>query len=293
MTAATAATDTTSDFAFDRPAHVGETTLAVTDLDLVSRYYRDMIGLEVLDASASGAVLGAGGKPLLSLVTGSQVRRQPRPSSGLFHTAFLMPNREALGRWLVHAAHSGVRLDGAADHLVSEAIYLSDPEGNGIEIYADRPHGAWDYGRDGTVAMDTLPFDLQALYDATPKERFGGMAPETAIGHLHLKVGNVPAADEFFINVLGLKKMCTYPGASFYATGGYHHHVAANIWQSRGAGARSADQSGLSRYSLRFNDRAALDSVNATLDRLEIPTTRDSEGTRFLDPWGMEVVISA
>jgi catechol 2,3-dioxygenase len=281
----------TSAFAFDRPAHVGQTVLQVEDLPMVRDYYARALGLSVLEEGASGAVLGAGGQPLLTLVTGSGVRAAPQKASGLFHTAFLMPDRAALGRWLVHAAHSGLRIDGAADHLVSEAIYLSDPEGNGIEIYADRPHEAWTYAADGTVAMDTLPFDLQALYDATPKAAWSGMEDDVAIGHLHLKVGNLPAADDFFENVLGLKKMCTYPGASFYATGGYHHHLAANIWQSRGTGPRDPAQSGLSRYTLRFNDPAALDRVIAALERLEIPTERKPDGLHFRDPWGMEVVI--
>lgn len=283
----------TSDFAFDRPAHVGETRLAVRDLDLLTRYYRDAIGLEVLEKNSLSAVLGAGGRPFLHLVSGKDIRPAPVRASGLFHTAFLMPDRQALGRWLVHAAHSGIRLDGAADHLVSEAIYLSDPEGNGIEIYADRPHGQWTYDAQGGVAMDTLPFDLQALYDATPKERFSGMDAAVAIGHLHLKVGSLPAADSFFMDVLGLAKMCDYPGASFYATGGYHHHVAANVWQSKGTGTRERDQSGLSRYSLHFNDPAALEKVKAALERLEIPTARDGHTTRFTDPWGMEVALTA
>lgn len=285
--------DHTNLFAYTRPAHVGETTLVVKDLALVSEYYQRLIGLQVLEQGLSGAVLGAGGKPLLRLETASDVRPAPRQSSGLFHTAFLMSDRSALGRWLVHAAHSGVRLDGAADHLVSEAIYLTDPEGNGIEIYADRPHEQWTYAADGTVAMDTLALDLQRLYDETPKTTtWSGMENDVAIGHLHLKVGNLPAADQFFEEVLGLKKMCNYPGASFYATGNYHHHVAANIWQSRGAGTRDSQQSGLMRYSLRFNDAAAFQQVTGALDRLEIPTSRTAGGVTFRDPWGMDVVLT-
>lgn len=281
-------------FAYDRPAHVGETTLVVQDLAGVTGYYRQMIGLEILEQGLSGAVLGAGGKPLLRLETASDVRAAPRQASGLFHTAFLMPDRSALGRWLVHAAHAGMRLDGAADHLVSEAIYLTDPEGNGIEIYADRPHEQWTYAPDGTVAMDTLALDLQRLYDETPKSgSWSGMESGVAIGHLHLKVGNLPDADAFFQTVLGLEKMCNYPGASFYATGGYHHHIAANIWQSRGAGTRNPQQSGLMRYSLTFNDAAALQKVTDALDRLEIATTRTPSGIAFRDPWGMDVVLAA
>lgn len=283
----------TSAFAFDRPAHIGEAVLRVSDLPLVRRYYEEAIGLKVLEESSSGAVLGTGGKPLLTLITDGAVRPSPRMASGLFHTAFLMPDRTALGRWLVHAVHTGIRLDGAADHLVSEAIYVSDPEGNGIEIYADRPHGVWTYGADGTVAMDTLPFDLQALYDEAPKSAFEGMDDDVAIGHLHLKVGDLPAADAFFVRVLGLKKMCDYPGASFYATGGYHHHVAANVWASRVTGPREDGQAGLSRYSLRFNDKSAFDAVLAALDTLETPTRREADGTHFRDPWGMDVVIGS
>ncbi len=287
------AAEPTSSFAFSRPAHVGEATLFVQDLAGVAGFYRDVIGLGVIEQSPSGVVMGTAGRPLLHLLTSSGLRAAPGQASGLFHTAFLMPDRAALGRWLVHAAHCGVALEGASDHLVSEAIYLSDPEGNGIEIYADRPHGQWTYTPDGLVKMDTLPFDLQALYDATPKTAWQGMEDTVAIGHLHLKVGNVPEADRFFEQVLGLKKMAGYPSASFYATGDYHHHVAANVWMSKGAGARSAGMSGLSRYSLTYRDKPALERVTTTLDQLEIPTRRHTDGLHFSDPWGMEVVLKA
>lgn len=285
--------ETTSAYAFSRPAYVGQSHLVVTDLPVVSGYYQKMLGLKVLEDGMSGHVLGAGDLPLLTLTTRGDVRRAPRNAAGLFHTAFLMPNRKELGRWLRHAAHNNVVLDGASDHLVSEAIYLSDPEGNGIEIYADRPHAEWTYLNDGTVAMDTLRLDLQALYDGAPQDSWNGMPDSTAIGHIHLQVGDIPKADAFYRDVLGLELMASYPGASFFGSGKYHHHVAANIWNSRGAAARSDQMTGLSDYTLRFNDKAELDKAIAKLDELEISTTRSGEAVSLKDPWGIGLTLSA
>ncbi|SIP95130.1 catechol 2,3-dioxygenase [Rhizobium sp. RU35A] len=280
-------------FALTRPAHVDTAHLVVEDLDRVSGFYRDIIGLTPIEGSASGQVLGVSGVPLLTLSTDRTVARAPRTAAGLFHTAFLVPNRRALGAWLAHAAHAGVRLDGASDHLVSEAIYLSDPEGNGIEIYRDRTPMEWTYLADGTVQMATDRLDLQALYDSAPKGAWGGMEDGTAIGHIHLQVGNIPEADSFYRDVLGLKIMARYPGASFFATGGYHHHVAANIWNSRGAGTRSTGMTGLANYTLKFNDPAELKRALASLERLEIAATRSAGGWSLKDPWGIGLTLSA
>ncbi|MBB4007241.1 catechol 2,3-dioxygenase [Rhizobium taibaishanense] len=280
-------------FALTRPIHVGQAHLVVSDLATVSAFYREIIGLGVLEQSASGMVLGVGAKPLLTLTTRGDVARAPRTAAGLFHTAFLLPSRKALAGWLRHAAHAGVRLDGASDHLVSEAIYLSDPEGNGIEIYRDRAPLEWTYHADGTVEMATLSLDLQKLYDSATDEQWTGLPEGSSIGHMHLQVGNVPEADRFYEGVLGLKKMATYPGASFFGSGQYHHHIAANIWNSRGAGPRQAAMTGLADYALRFNDIKALDTALKTLERLEIPVTRSAEGHRLTDPWGIGLTLSA
>ncbi len=289
----TLAADETPSFALTRPVHVGRSHLVVSDLDRVKQFYETMLGLRVIEQTASGAVLGAGGKPLLTLTTGGHVARAPRNAAGLFHTAFLLPDRNELGHWLAHAVAHGVRLDGASDHLVSEAIYLSDPEGNGIEVYADRPVRDWRFLSDGTVEMATLPLDLQGLYDKAPKTAWGGMTDRAAIGHMHLQVGNIPQADRFYEGVLGLKKMAAYPGASFFGAGTYHHHIAANIWNSRGATVREGGMSGLSDYSLTFNDRNALDKALATLENLEIPVTRTAEGHALKDPWGIGLTLTA
>ncbi|MDI7861303.1 VOC family protein [Rhizobiaceae bacterium n13] len=282
----------TSTYALSRPAHVGQSHLVVTDLPTVSAYYQTMLGLKVLENGTSGQVLGAGGRPLLTLTTGGDVRRAPRNAAGLFHTAFLLPNRTELGRWLRHAAGNNVVIDGASDHLVSEAIYISDPEGNGIEVYADRPHGEWNYHADGQVEMATMRLDLQALHDSAPQDAWTGIPDQSAIGHIHLQVGDIPRADEFYRDVLGLELMARYPGASFFGSGRYHHHVAANIWNSRGATARSDRMSGLSDYTLKFNDKAALDTALAKLDALEIATSRDGDVVSLKDPWGIGLKLA-
>ena len=286
-------TEAQTPYALTRPAYVGQSHLVVTDLAAVSGFYQSMLGLKVIEKTGSGEVLGVAGKPLLTLTTDSKVQRAPRNAAGLFHTAFLMPSRKELARWLRHAAHNNVALDGASDHLVSEAIYLSDPEGNGIEIYADRGPMEWNFQPDGMVEMATNRLDLQALYNSAPDDRWDGMVEGSAIGHIHLQVGNIPDADKFYRDVLGLKIMARYPGASFFATGSYHHHVAANIWNSRGSGARSEHMTGLSDYTLRFNDTAALSNAVAKLDELEIKSEKRDGGVFLRDPWGIGLTLTA
>lgn len=289
MTAALASA--AESFALSRPVHVGQAHLVVADLDLLSRYYEQVLGLQRLEEHGSGVVLGAGGRPLLTLTTSGDAARAPRNAAGLFHNAFLMPNRQELAHWLAHAAHLGVQFDGASDHLVSEAIYLTDPEGNGIEVYRDRAPLEWRYNPDGTVEMATNRLDLQALYDSAPKTAWGGMAADAAIGHIHLQVGNVPEADRFYEGVLGLKKMASYPGASFFASGNYHHHIAANVWNSRNATARTGAMTGLNDYALEFNDQDMLAGILATLDAQEIKVDRTAEGYRLRDPWGIGITL--
>lgn len=280
-------------FALTRPVHVGRAHLVVKDLATVGAYYQSVLGLSQLERSESGMVLGVDGRPLLTLTTRGDVAAAPRNAAGLFHTAFLMPDRKELADWFAHAAHLGVRFDGASDHLVSEAIYLSDPEGNGIEVYRDRQPSEWTYRGDGTVEMATDHLDLQALYDEAAKSGWAGASAGTALGHIHLQVGNVAEADRFYEGVLGLKKMASYPGASFFASGAYHHHVAANIWNSRNAGQRTGAMTGLQDYALAFTDRAELDRVLAVLQGLEIDVDRTAEGYRLLDPWGIGITLVA
>jgi len=283
----------TTSFALTRPSYVGQSHLAVADLDMMADFYKRMLGFKEFERSASGVLLGAGDRPFLTLSSEKDIRRGSRRSAGLFHNAFLVPNRTELARWLRHAAHSGVALDGASDHLVSEAIYLSDPEGNGIEVYRDRSPMEWTYKPDGQVEMSTLHMDLQALYDSVPDQTYGGMADGTAIGHIHLQVGNIPKADAFYRDVLGLKLMATYPGAHFYASGAYHHHIAANVWNSNGASPRETGLTGLADYTLTFNDKAALDAAVKAAEALDIKAVSDGDAVKVIDPFGIGVRLTA
>ncbi|MCV9963415.1 VOC family protein [Pararhizobium sp. BT-229] len=275
------------------PAYVDHSHLVVRDLPMVSSWYQTIMGLTPIEKTASGEVLGVAGRPLLTLTTEDNAAMAPRNAPGLFHTAFLVPDRTQLGRWLAHIAHNNVPLQGASDHLVSEAIYLGDPEGNGIEVYRDRPRGEWNYIEGGMVKMATLPLDLQALYDEAPKDKWERMADGTAIGHIHLQVSDIPQANAFFRDVLGLDLMATYPGASFFASGKYHHHVGANIWNSRGAPKRQANMTGLADYTVHFNDPAKLQTAIAKLDELEIPVTRNGDTVSLIDPWGIGLKLAA
>lgn len=279
-------------FALTRPAFVDHVHLIVRDLAQVSSFYQRIVGLSVIEKSPSGETLGVAGRPLLTLTTSKDAERAPRQAAGLFHTAFLLPSRTDLAHWLANAAHNNIGLEGASDHLVSEALYLSDPEGNGIEIYHDRRPDEWTYQDDGSVEMATIRLDLQELHASAPQAAFTGMADGSAVGHIHLQVGDIPQTDSFYRDVLGLKVMARYPGASFFGSGGYHHHVAANVWNSRGARARAGNMTGLAGYTLRFNDKAALDEALASISAQEIRAEKTAEGWSLTDPWNIGVTLS-
>lgn len=225
-------------------------TLRVADAPRVARFWREAIGLEELFRDGSETVLGAGGRALLTLRSDPAARAPAPGEAGLFHIALLLPSRRDLGLWLRHAAAAGVRLGGASGHLVSEAIYLADPEGNGIELCADRPREAWPreaWPREGgTIRMATMPLDLRALAEASPGPVPERLPEATVIGHVHLKVGGVAEAERFWTGAAGLSVSARYAGAAvFLARHGYHHHLAANAWQSAGAGRRPEGTRGL------------------------------------------------
>lgn len=285
--------DLAADHATSMPAYVERAHLLIQDLPMVSAWYRRVIGLAPIETSASGETLGVNGTPLLTLTTDPNAARAPSNAPGLFHIAYLVPDRRELGRWLKHAADNGVRLQGASDHLVSEAIYLADPEGNGIEIYRDRPRREWRYHPDGSLEMNTLPLDLQALHDEAPQDGWSSLADGSTIGHIHLQVSDIPQADNFFRDVLGLDLMARYPGASFFATGKYHHHVAANIWNSRGAGKRQGNMTGLTDYTIRVREPEKLATAINRLNEFEIPVHRDGGAHCVTDPWGIGLRLLA
>ncbi len=245
--------------ALDAPAHIGSVTLLVHDLGKVVAFYEKALGLTVSSPSTDHVNMStADGTVLVRLVHAPDHRGPDARAAGLFHTAFLLPSRRDLANWLAHAQSLGFQIEGASDHLVSEAIYLSDPEGNGIEVYADRKRADWPREA-GMIKMATLPLDGPSLM----AEQGGDVAgyrfpPAGRIGHIHLKVGDLAMAEAFYVETLGLKVMARYPGASFMGWGGYHHHVAINVWQSRHAAKRSAATTGLAQFEIMTDADSAL-----------------------------------
>ena len=210
----------------DAPIAVESVTLTVNDLPKVADFYQRVIGLQHLTGDGESASLGIDGRTLIELRRDAQAQFRPH-EAGLFHTAFLLPDRDALGRWLRFAADTGLPLEGASDHLVSEALYLRDPEGNGIEIYVDRPRAMWTKNGD-QIVMDTLPLDIQALLRLADQP-WSGAPSGTVVGHVHLQVGDIPTVEGFMADKLGMQRVAHIPSASFFSTGGYHHHLAGNI----------------------------------------------------------------
>jgi catechol 2,3-dioxygenase len=240
---------------------VGAVHLTVADLDRSLEYYRRSIGLKLLDRADGQASLGSATE-LLVLVEEPGARPAPG-ATGLYHFALLLPERVDLARWLAHAARERVPLLGLSDHFVSEAIYLTDPDGHGIEIYRDRPREGWE----GLVAsrMTTLPLDVQDLFgelEDPATEPFGGLPAGTRMGHVHFKVARIDETVAFYRDVIGFELMAALgPQAAFFSAGGYHHHVGTNTWESGGADPPPPGAAALRHATLVLPDEASRDAV--------------------------------
>lgn len=270
------------------PHRIGAVTLVVHDLDAVARFYQDVVGLAVLGRSSDTVQLGSGNTLLVEIVRDTAARRRSPSEAGLFHTAFLLPSRADLGAWLLHASQRGFALQGAADHLVSEALYLADPEGNGIEIYADRPADQWPAEGAG-YRMASDPLDFKAVVGSAGDHRWHGFPAGGIIGHVHLQVGAIPPAEGFYGELLGFDLTCRYPGGSFFGSGGYHHQLAANIWNSRNAPPRAEPVTGLAHFDLLTRDRSVVDATAARLAAAAVATTPIDGGLAVQDPWGTRI----
>ncbi len=272
------------------PVHIGALGMMVRDLDRVTAYYRDMLGLTVQEHTRQVAILGVGGVALLELVHRPDALPDDPREAGLYHTAFLMPTRADLARWILHSAKGRVPFTGASDHDVSEAIYLDDPEGNGVEVYSDRPREKWR--RDGELIFQkTDPLDIDAIIrEIDPATATYPGAPEgLRIGHIHLRVGNVGRAEAFYCGALGLDVTRRRTGATFLSSGGYHHHVAVNVWHSNDAGIRHGKRAGLDWFAMEINDQPILDGVKKRLDAAGITVDAISGGFAATDPWGTSI----
>ena len=276
---------------------MGAVHLSVADLGRSIEYYESAIGLRVHDRDGGRVTLGSGGEDLLVL-SEEPGARPARGTAGLYHFALLVPQRDDLARWLAHAGREQVPLVGMSDHYVSEAIYLSDPDEHGIEIYWDRPREVWE-GQVGE-RMTTLPLDVGDLFgelDDPRTERFDGLADGTVMGHVHLRVSEVPATAAFYCDALGFGLMAAF-GASalFMSAGGYHHHLGANIWESRGAGQPPPGHATLLRATIVLPTAADVDRLAGEVVRLgQDPEPLDDDGGDVLvrDPSGNPVALVA
>ncbi len=274
---------------------IGKVRLRVADIDALAAFYERVVGLRAAERDGDVVRLAPdGGEPLVELLSAPDAPARPSFSTGLFHLAILVPDRAELARSLQRVAGAGWRLSGASDHLVSEALYLRDPEGNGIEIYRDRPRDQWAEER-GELRMASLPLDLDGvLGDLDPGEQAAnGMPAGTTMGHVHLQVADIPAAEAFYNGGVGLDvTVRSYPGALFLAAGGYHHHVGLNTWQSQGAPPPPEGALGLDRYELAFPDEASRDSAADRLAESGDPL-RLEDGVLATDPSGNRLLLTS
>jgi catechol 2,3-dioxygenase len=280
---------------------IGTVHLTVAGLERARAFYEQVIGLRSAEQPDGSLLLGgaAGSSPVLSLTGDSAApRRNPR-ETGLFHFAILLPTRRDLAVALVRLAQGGWRLDGASDHLVSEALYLTDPEGNGIEIYHDRDRSQWRRDADGQLAMATLALDLDDLLgelEAAPPDASADalMPAATRIGHVHLQVAELDQIERFYAEVLGFDVMVRgYPGALFVAAGGYHHHIGLNTWNSRGGSRPSPGSAGLRAYEVRLGDADAVEEALARIQAAGIATEAGPAGaTMVRDPSGNGILLT-
>jgi catechol 2,3-dioxygenase len=273
---------------------IGAVRLTVADLDRVQGFYERAIGLSVLDGSGEAVRLGANGtNTVIELTERSEAPEKPPGATGLFHLAIVVPSRLELARTLRRVADAGWRFSGASDHLVSEALYLSDPEGNGIEIYRDRPREQWRYS-DGKLQMATYPLDLEdlagELRGADPGPQ--GAAAGTRIGHVHLQVGDLEAAGAFYRDLLGFEVTVEdYPGALFLSVGGYHHHIGLNTWAGEGAPTPPRESRGLRWFEVVLPDAGELERVAERLREAGVEVETAADGVHVADPSGNGVLL--
>ena len=272
------------------PPHIGRVALAVADVERSIRFYSDVMGLALLSRDGDKAQMGAGDTPLL-LLHGQPGLSPVRRATGLYHFALLLPSRADLGDALQHYVDANAPIGGFADHAVSEAIYLTDPDGHGIEVYRDRPRAEWPY-TGNTLGMTTDPIDFQGVLRAQ-SGAWRGLPPGTMMGHIHLQVASIAATEQFYINQLGLDLVIRYgPSATFLAANGYHHHIGANTWAGGGLPPAPADAARLLWYELRQPDAAAVDAIAARLEAAGYAFTREADGLRVVDPSGIALLLT-
>lgn len=265
---------------------MGTVYLTVSDLEESLNYYQRSLGLQVHWQDGDSAGLGAGEADLLNLKADPDAIPLQRGHTGLFHYAILVPTRKELAHVIVNFSRTETELQGASDHDVSEALYLADPDGNGIEIYADRPRDTWSYD-DGVLNMGTYRLDMQGVLAELHGEdlTWAGMAPGTTMGHVHLHVRDTVEAEQFYGNILGFDLMVRYGNqASFMSAGGYHHHLGLNIWAGRDAPPPPENSIGLRWYEIIVPAQSDVDAAVDRLKKHDVTVETRDNGVFFRDP---------
>jgi catechol 2,3-dioxygenase len=274
---------------------LGSVRLNAGDQQSLAGFYEQTVGLKQVDRNGVAALGTDAGRPIVELAPAPDAPPRPAGTTGLFHLAILVPSRLELARALRRVSESGWRLTGASDHLVSEALYLRDPEGNGIEIYRDRPREDWRQV-DGEIAMDTLPLDLEGVLEELARDDSppGAMSPGARLGHVHLNVADLPSSEAFYSGALGLDVTVRgYPGALFISAGGYHHHVGLNTWMGEGASPPPPGARGLDRFEMVLPSAADVDAAERRLADSGVDATRSEEGVTAVDPSGNRVLLTS
>lgn len=271
---------------------LGQVTLRVRDLSRSVSFYTEQLGFTLMELDPPRATLGAGKAQLLELREDPQARPMGR-TAGLYHFAVLVPSRIELARSLRQLIAKQTPLQGFADHLVSEAIYLADPDGNGIEIYRDRPRDRWPR-HNGQLMMATDPLDVHGLLDELSGEEgdWAGFAPGTTIGHIHLQVSSLPVAIDFYHATLGFDLIMRYgPSAAFLSAGGYHHHVGLNTWAGANLPPISTQAAGLIWFTIDLPDRESYHELHDRLADGGMAAEEHEEGLLFHDPSGIGIIL--
>lgn len=271
---------------------IGTVALSVSDLSRALAFYQEHLGFRILSQQNGEATLGAADEALLHLRE-KPGARAVRGTSGLYHFAILMPNRLELARILRNFARNETPLQGFSDHLVSEALYLADPDGNGIEVYRDRPRSEWPY-RDGKLMMATDPLDLDDILSELPPEEqeWAGLPAGTTIGHIHLHVSNISREEAFYCDLLGFELITRYPpSASFLGAGGYHHHIGINVWAGVGAPPPPPNAVGLRWYTIDLPSEAAREQVAQRLNSAGVQLETHEQGLFLRDPAENGIVL--
>ena len=287
-------TNTVQGVSIHPATQIGALKLAIGNLQRSLDFYTRVLGFTLIGQDGGTASLGMETTPLLVLEEVPGARPQPARTTGLYHFAILVPTRKDLARSLRRLAEARYPLTGVADHLVSEALYLDDPDGNGIEIYRDRPRETWSWNG-GQVRMATDPLDLDGILaelDGDDGDR-QGLAAGTRIGHMHLRVGDLRQAEAFYHGLLGFDVVSHFPGALFVSAGGYHHHLGLNTWQSRGAPEPPAGTAGLRSFTLDVPDADEQRRIVERVETAGLRVERQDHEVVVRDPWNNAVVIRA